>query len=382
VGSTYGAFLAGWWIPLIPPILALGSCAIAITAYVARTAGEIRKTFGRYLTDAVVANILEQPEGLKLGGERREITLLTSDLRGFTSVSERLPPEEVVKILNIYLGTMAEVITKYQGTIDEFMGDGILVLFGAPTVREDNAQRAVGCAVAMQLAMDSVNQKMKQRGLPQLEMGIGINTGVVVVGNIGSEKRTKYGVVGGHVNLTYRIESYTVGGEILISDSTFKEVESTVKINGKKEVQPKGVKQPITIYEVGGIGEPYNLFLVKEEEVLFPIPEEIRLQFHYALLDGKHIGNSLLTGSIVKLSPKGAEVRFHNAEEQAVPEPLSNIKLNFLTPNSSTEVSDDIYAKVLEKQTRKGNFYIHFTSLPPDVEVMLKQLYESCASGS
>src|SRR4028119_805909 len=146
------------------------------------------------------------------------------------------------------------------------MGDGILVLFGAPTLREDDATRAVACAVAMQLAMVTVNNKMKEWGLPKLEMGIGINTGEVVVGNIGSDKRTKYGVVGSQVNLTYRIESYTVGGQILISESTLNEVASIVKIDGQKEIKPKGVQQPITIYEIGGIGGGYNLFLSREEE--------------------------------------------------------------------------------------------------------------------
>ncbi|NER51367.1 MAG: adenylate/guanylate cyclase domain-containing protein, partial [Symploca sp. SIO1A3] len=254
LGCTYGAFLQGWWIPIVPPLLAFGGAAIAVTAYIARSAGDIRKTFGRYLTDEIVAKLLENPEGLSLGGERRKITILVSDLRGFTSLSERLPPEEVVKILNFYLGYMADVITSYRGTIDEFMGDGILVFFGAPTVREDDAERAVACAIAMQLAMEPVNAKMKELGLPQLEMGIGINTGEVVVGNIGSEKRTKYGVVGRQMNLTYRIESYTIGGQILISEYTLKELKPPLKINGEKEVLPKGVKQPISIYDVGGIG--------------------------------------------------------------------------------------------------------------------------------
>ena len=163
-----------------------------ITAYIARSAQDIRKTFGRYLTDEVVATLLESPEGLQLGGEHRKITILTSDLRGFTATSERLPPEEVVKILNFYLGYMADVITKYQGTIDEFMGDGILVLFGAPIAREDDPARAVACAIDMQLVMEPINKQIKEWGLTPLEMGIGINTGEVVVGNIGSLKRTKY----------------------------------------------------------------------------------------------------------------------------------------------------------------------------------------------
>lgn len=334
----------------------------------------IRQTFGRYVTNEVVSNLLETESGLSLGGERRKITMLTSDLRGFTSFSEHLSPEEVVKILNFYLENMADVITSYQGTIDEFMGDGILVLFGAPTAREDDAVRAVACAVAMQLAIAPVNEKMKEWGLPPLEMGIGINTGEVVVGNIGSLKRTKYGVVGNQVNLTYRIESYTIGGQILISESTLREVGSIVKIDGEKQVQPKGVKQPVSIYDVGGIGGKYNLMLSKEEEVFLPVPEQILI--HYATLDGKHVSNTLFLGSIVRLSLKGAEVRCERIVENCVPNALTNIRLNLISLSKPAEVSSDIYAKVLEKPAEDGSFYIHFTNKPPEIEAMLNALYK------
>jgi adenylate cyclase len=339
----------------------------------------IRKVFGRYMSDEVVANLLETPSGLQLGGERRKITILTSDIRGFTAQAERLPPEEVIQIINLYLGYMADVITAYQGTIDEFMGDGILVLFGAPTARVDDPQRAVACAVAMQLAMAPVNEKMQEWGLPPLEMGIGINTGEVVVGNIGSEKRAKYGVVGSQVNLTYRIESYSTGGQILISESTLKEVESIVKIDGQKQVLPKGVQQFITIYEVGGIGGKYNLFLSKEEEEFFPVSQAIPLE--YAVLDGKHISDTMLAGSLVKLSAKGAEICYDKEVGSFVPSPLSNIKLNLFSEHQG-KASDDIYAKVLEKMTENGSFYIRFTSKPPDVEAELDALYKSLSAKS
>ncbi|MGB2924788.1 MAG: adenylate/guanylate cyclase domain-containing protein, partial [Limnothrix sp.] len=162
--SGYGALLVGWWIPIIPPFLGLFFAAIAITGYIARTAGQIRSTFGRYLSDEIVSTLLESPEGLRLGGERRTITILTSDLRGFTGISERLDPEEVVKLLNLYLSDMADVITGYMGTIDEFMGDGILVLFGAPLARPDDPERAIACAIAMQLALVGVNEKITAMG--------------------------------------------------------------------------------------------------------------------------------------------------------------------------------------------------------------------------
>ena len=340
--------------------------------------GLLRQVFGRYLTDEVVANLLESPERLMLGGERRKITILTSDLRGFTATSERLSPEEVISILNRYLRYMADVISKYQGTIDEFMGDGILVLFGAPTLREDDAARAVACACAMQLAMRQVNEKMKELGFPQLEMGIGINTGIVVVGNIGSEKRTKYGIVGSQVNLTYRIESNTTGGQILISEQTFKDAGSIVKISGQRQIKAKGVKQPITVYEVSGIAGAYNLYLPREEDVFFPLAEEIPIQ--YALLDGKSISDTLFQGSLVELSAKGARVRVSNVGENDLPSELTNLKLNLLTPNSPTEVSEDMYAKVLEKLAEPGSFYIRFTANHPAVQARLDALYESIST--
>lgn len=335
----------------------------------------IRQVFGRYLTDKVVAKLLEDPERLKLGGERRNITILTSDLRGFTATSEQLPPEEVVQILNLYLKQMADVITKHEGTIDEFLGDGILVLFGAPTVRDNDAVRAVACAVEMQLAMNSVNAQIQELGFTPLEMGIGINTGEVVVGNIGSEKRTKYGVVGSQVNLTYRIESYTLGGQILISESTFNEAGSIVKINGQKEVKPKGVKQPITIYEVGGVGGKYNLFLPKKEEEFLTLPEPIPLQ--YTVLEGKDVGERVFVGSLVKLSEKCAEIHCKPGQKYLLPSQLSNIKLNLLTKYyGMLKVSEDIYAKVLEKTSDQVGFSICFTSQPPTVKQKLDEIYQ------
>ncbi len=129
LGGSYIAFLFSWWIPVVPPLLALTGSAIAVTQYIARSAAEMRRTFGRYVTDEVVANLLETPSGLKFGGERRKVTVLMSDLRGFSAVSERLAPEKVVTILNIYLGAMADVINQYNGTINEFIGDGILEVF-------------------------------------------------------------------------------------------------------------------------------------------------------------------------------------------------------------------------------------------------------------
>ncbi|MCZ6676086.1 MAG: adenylate/guanylate cyclase domain-containing protein [Candidatus Poribacteria bacterium] len=320
----------------------------------------IRRTFGRYLTDEVVENLLESPEGLEFGGGKRKVTILMSDLRGFSPLAEGLPPEKVVLLLNTYLGTMTDVILKYEGTIDEFIGDAILVLFGAPMKKADDAERAVACAVEMQLAMEQVNAQNRQNGLPEIEMGIGINTGEVVVGNIGSQKRAKYGVVGSHVNLTARIESYTVGGQILISEGTFNETQSLVKFNQQMEVEPKGVKTPITIYEVGGVGGKYNLFLPEGKDELRPLPEESPIR--YTILEEKFADRTVFTGSLVSLSAKEAEVR----TEHPVPF-LSNLKITLVDANGE-EIPGDLYGKVMESPAdNPTHFYLRFTSVSSEV---------------
>ena len=373
-GGAYGAFVMGWWIPLAPALVAFAGAATAVMGYLAHTASDIRKTFGRYLSDEIVTNLLENPEAQKLGGERCQLTILTSDLRGFTATSERISPEEVLKVLNFYLGRMTDVITRYQGTIDEFMGDGILVLFGAPIHREDDPQRAVACAVEMQLAMSEINQTVKTWGLPPLEMGIGIHTGEAIVGNIGSEQRTKYGVLGSAVNLTYRIESYTIGGQILISDQTLEAAGSMVIIDGQKQVKPKGVRSPITIHQVSAVGDLYNLALAKEEETLLPLEEAILVK--YSTLSDKHVGATCFQGQLVQLSEKGALVQPEPSAD-AVMQPLTNIKLNLFAMGESTVISEDVYAKVLEKPTAPDQFYIRFTAKPPAVDSQLNTLYQA-----
>lgn len=326
----------------------------------------IRQTFGRYLSDELVASLLETPEGLRLGGETRKVTILMSDLRGFTSLAERLSPEQVVTLLNIYLGTMVEVIAHYQGIIDEFIGDGIMAIFGAPIQREDDAERAVACAVAMQLAMVSVNEQNRHEGLPEVAMGIGINTGEVVAGNIGSLKRTKYSLVGRQVNLASRIESYTVGGQILISEATLKEVGSLLRVNGQMTVEPKGVIEPITIYEVGGIGGAYHLFLPEKTPVLVTLQQEIPL--YYLVLE-EHTGRLFFEGGIVRLSTTHAEVRSPYPVA-----PLSNLKMRLVGQNGE-DLPCHLYGKVLGKPSdSRADFCVHFTSIPPELALFFQNL--------
>ncbi|MDX2096669.1 MAG: adenylate/guanylate cyclase domain-containing protein [Leptolyngbyaceae cyanobacterium bins.59] len=373
MGGSFVAFLYGWWIPVIPSLMALTGSAIAITGYVAQTADEMRRTFGRYLTDEVVANLLETPGGLKLGGERRKVTILISDLRGFSAIAERVPPEEVVKTLNLYLAVMADVIGNYQGTINEIMGDGILVIFGAPTFREDDAARAVACAIAMQLAMEGVNEQIQQMGLPVLQMGIGINTGEVIVGNIGSSKRAKYTVVGTPINLAARVESYTVGGQILISENTHKEVGPILQTDGEILVEAKGIKHPVTLYEISGIGEPYNLYRSKAEEAFVTLREELPVR--YVLLEGKHAVGNLYQGSFMELSEQGALLKTDQPLER-----LNNLKMNLLNETNSPQEPEDLYAKVMKPLPSHPDLvHLTFTNVPPSVTAVLQKYRQSAS---
>ena len=210
----------------------------------------IRATFGRYLSDEIVTDILERPEGLELGGDLREVTIMMSDIRGFTTLSERLAPAQVVTMLNRYLGAMTDIIMAHQGTIDEFIGDAILAVFGAPQHREDDADRAVRCALAMQAAMDEINAQNEAEGLPAIKTGIALNTGDVIAGNIGSERRSKYGFVGHPMNVTSRIEDLSAGGEILLSDSTLEKLTAEVDVIDSQELKVKGIDQTIVVHKI------------------------------------------------------------------------------------------------------------------------------------
>src|SRR5512141_1483404 len=243
----------------------------------------IRKVFGRYTSDEVVEALLDAPDGLKLGGEKRAVTILMSDLRGFTALAERLEATEVVSLLNQYLSAMVEVIQRHGGTIDEIIGDAILVLFGAPVAMENDPQRAVLCALGMQKAMAGVNEQNLQKGWPEIEMGIALHTGDVVVGNIGSVKRSKYGVVGRTINTTARIESFTVGGQVIVSPTLIRAAGRGLVLGDEVEVHAKGMKEPLQCRRLLGHEDHPELGL-EEEAACTSLAEALPVQ--YVLLAG------------------------------------------------------------------------------------------------
>jgi adenylate cyclase len=367
IAGSYIAFLQALWIPLVPSLLALFGSAIAVTGYTARSANGMRQIFGRYLTDEVVANLLETPEGLNLGGEKRKVTLLFSDLRGFSALFERIEPEQGVKAISLYLDVMTEVITKYKGTINEFVGDGIFVIFGAPIQRKDDTQRAVACAIAMQLAMSEVNAKLETMQIPALQMGIGMHTGEVLAGNIGSQRRAKYTVMGSTVNLASRVESYSVGGQVLVSEAILNEVKAIVRIDAQMRVKPKGFNDAIMMFDIGGI---HDLVLPEDKETLVELVQPIRMEWN--VIEGKHVKAQKNMGNLFKLSANNAEIRSDRHLE-----PLTNLQITFIGSDKGTRM-DNVYAKVVEVSLDDpSHCWIRFTAVPPDIAEWLYDLRQT-----
>ena len=264
----------------------------------------LNETFGRFLSDEIVRQLLDTPDGLLLGGKKRTLTIMMSDLRGFTAMSEQMDPQSLISMLNHYLGAMTDVIQRYNGTIIEFIGDGILAVFGAPVASDHHASDAAAAAVAMQMQMKTINEWNLERGFPVLEMGIGINTGEVIVGNIGSEKRTKYGVVGSHVNLCGRIESYTVGGQILVSPQTRAMISCDLDVAQELEVYPKGVKGALTLSQITGIGKPYSLScqVLSQQEEMYPV----QFPVEFKRITDKHCSETVFDGVLTAINEKNA----------------------------------------------------------------------------
>ncbi len=337
----------------------------------------IRNTFGRYLSREVVDELLNSPNGLRLGGELREVTFLVADLRGFTALSSRMEPGEVIQIVNRFLEPMVDIITRYQGTVDEFQGDGILAFFGAPVAAADDPERAVACAVEMQSTMAKLNADQKRRGLPELHMGIGINTGEVIVGNIGSEKRTKYGALGTPVNMAYRIESSTVSGQVLISQTTYERVMDVVRVGKNWSVQYKGLHEPFQVYEVEGLDGAYACSMPEGvPERFFDL--DLPLAIECFIVDGKRVSEKSITGRIERLSENRAQVLLDGSVERNV-----SVKVRIAADGAGT--LSDIYAKAVEANPTKGNIatrlVLNFTSLPDDATAYLEKIRSEALPG-
>jgi adenylate cyclase len=250
------AFLASWWVdPLLPGVtLTLGFALAAAYSYATegRQKQYLRRMFAQYMSETVINHLLAHPEKLKLGGERRRVTLFFSDLAGFTSLSERMPPEAVVALLNDYLSAMTEIILEEEGTVDKFEGDAIMAFWGAPLDQEDQAARACRAALAQQAALAALNRRFANHRLPSLCIRMGLHTGEAIVGNLGSQRRFDYTVIGDTVNLASRLEGLNkfYGTAIMASDATVGEAGAALEFRELDLVAVKGREAPVRVFEV------------------------------------------------------------------------------------------------------------------------------------
>lgn len=300
----------------------------------------IRDTFGRYLSEKVVDEILASPKGTQIGGSRKTVTVLMSDLRGFTTLSESRDPEEMVQLLNRYLEEMSKIILKYDGIIDEILGDAILAVFGAPEAHSNDPERAVACAIEMQNRLTQMNHDIVASGYPALEMGIGINTGQVIVGNIGSDVRMKYGIVGDTVNRASRIESNSVGGQVLIGESTFEQAKGVIRATAPRHTMMKGLKKPLVFYSVQAIHSPdYQVSL--EDRPAADDRVDISIPFTCWVIRDKKLNQVPITGETLAMDLKNIYAR------TSAPIPLYTdvkLKLNFCL---EAHCFEEMYAKTV-----------------------------------
>jgi len=215
----------------------------------------VRGVLGRFVDPELAARVLKDRGALRLGGELRDVTVLFSDLRGFSELSEHLGAEAVIQLVNRYLSVMTPVILGHQGTIVDFIGDGIFVMFGAPFAREDAAAQALRCARAMQDAMDEINIESRKLGMPEIAMGIAVHSGRAVVGNIGSDERVKYGAVGPPVNLAAHLQAHARAGEIIVTAPALARGGAIARVDEPREVELKGRAAPVIVYPLAGLAD-------------------------------------------------------------------------------------------------------------------------------
>jgi len=209
-----------------------------------------RANYSRFMPEYVVKQLLEKPDSFRLGGINQTITVLFSDIRGFTAISENEKPENVVGLLNDYLSAMSEIIFANGGTLDKYIGDGLMAIFGAPNATPEDAKNALKTAVEMQIRLLTLNEELKAKGFGQIAVGIGLHTGEATIGYIGSEQRSEYTAIGDTVNLASRLESNAKGGEILISEATAKECGNLFPLLDRQPINVKNRLQPVSLFEV------------------------------------------------------------------------------------------------------------------------------------
>jgi adenylate cyclase len=309
-------------------------------------------------------------------GSSREVTVLLTDLRGFSVISEANPAHTVLEVLNRYLARMSEIAVHNGGTIDKFLGDGIMVVFGAPLSRADDARRAATCAVQMQIAMVEMNRAQQSIGLPPLFMGAGINTGHVMAGLLGSELHSEYTVIGNEVNLASRIEAFSLRGQVLISESTFNRCGDFVDTGPPMDVHVKGKLKPVQLREVVAI-PPLGL-QVPRQDVRNSPRVELRIPFRYQNVVDKIVMPPQRSGMVRDLGYHGILAEVEPGLEKHA-DILLGLDLSLIGTRA-----DHIYAKVRSTRSEEGLSLasIEFTSISEQGAADIRHFVQLLIQGS
>jgi len=299
--------------------------------------------------------------------QNREVTILLSDIRGFTALSERYEAIKIVTMLNNYFSEMNKIIMHHGGVIDKYMGDAIMVLFGISENAPDNVNKAIVCAVEMQIAMDKVNKMNQASALPELFMGIGINTGIVSSGYMGSDLHNEYTVIGDEVNLTSRIESHSLRGQVLVSEHTYEKVKDYVEIGSINKVRVKGKSDLVKLYEVVASHWKHSLE-VPRREIRNSVRVEINTSFPFQIVKGKEVLAEIYTGQMKDLSYQGG----FSIIQQPL-EAMTDIMLSLSLSVIGGETRD-IYGKIMSSRKIQGGYGcgIEFTALDGESKQSIK----------
>jgi len=305
----------------------------------------------------------------------RDVTVLLADLRGFSLIAEEYSSNIVLEVLKPYFATMTEIIVRHFGAIDKFMGDSVMALFDERDV-EDSARHAVTCAVDMQLAMDGLNKECRRRGIPELHMGIGINTGRVMAGMVGSGDYSEYVVIGGEVNLASRIEAFALRGQVLISQSTFDRCKDYALTDRPIEVLVKGKSEPVCLREV--IAIPSLGKEVPRKEIRRSLRVRTEIEFVYRIVKNKIVDSEPLKGRLLDIGYFGVRVDLERELD-----PYTELKMEIDLSIVGYRATD-IYARVLRLRPSGGRFMasVEFTSLSEESQTHIRRFVQLLVQGS
>ena len=301
----------------------------------------------------------------------RRVTILMSDLHGFTSVAEIYTALEMVETLNRYFERMSEIIIRYGGTIDKFMGDAIMVLFGAPVARNDDIEAALACAIEMQMAMNDINGQNKAYGMAPLYMGIGINTGEVVAGQLGSALHSEYTVIGDQVNLASRVEAHSLRGQILLSENTYLLARDFIQTGDINEVKVKGKRNSVRMYELRSITRP-RVLTAPQREIRNSPRVYVDMPLTFQMLKGKSVLDQAIFGRVIDISYGGMYI-----VSPVQIEPFTDIKIALSMSLLGSELSE-IYAKVLRSSSVNENHEcrVEFTFIDEKSSLTIKEFVD------